>query len=93
MLYLVIERFKNGDPGPVYRRFRERGRLAPDGLKYVSSWVTEDLSTCYQVMECDDRKLLETWIARWSDLTDFEVIPVMTSAGAASQVAARERGD
>jgi hypothetical protein len=60
-------------------------------LKYVSSWVTEDLSTCYQVMECDDRNLLDAWIERWSDLTDFEVIPVVTSAEAASRVADEER--
>ena len=57
MLYMVLEHFK-GDPAPVYRRFRELGRLAPDGLRYVSSWVTADLQHCYQVMECDDRNLL-----------------------------------
>ena len=85
---MVVERFKDGDPAPVYRRFREKGRLAPEGLKYVSSWVTTDLTTCYQVMECDDRKLLDAWIERWSDLTDFEVIPVMTSAEAAARVPA-----
>jgi len=85
MQYLVIENFRGRDPVPVYRRFRERGRLAPHGLQYVGSWITEDLARCYQVMECDDRGLLETWIARWSDLTDFEVIPVVTSAEAASR--------
>ena len=87
MLYMIVERFRNGDPTPVYRRFREQGRLAPDGLKYVSSWVTTDLATCFQVMECDDRKLIDAWIARWSDLTEFEVIPVVTSAEAAARVA------
>ena len=87
MLYMIVERFRNGDPTPVYRRFREQGRLAPDGLKYVSSWVTTDLATCFQVMECDDRKLIDALIARWSDLTEFEVIPVMTSAEAAARVA------
>jgi len=84
---MIVERFRNGDPTPVYRRFREQGRLAPDGLKYVSSWVTTDLATCFQVMECDDRKLIDALIARWSDLTEFEVIPVMTSAEAAARVA------
>ncbi len=89
MLYLVVERFKNGDPAPVYRRFREQGRLAPDGLKYVSSWVTTDLATCYQVMECEDRTRLEAWMSRWSDLIEFEVVPVLTSSEAAERVAAR----
>jgi len=88
MLYMVIERFK-GDPIPVYRRFRDRGRLAPDGLKYVNSWVTADLQRCYQVMECDDRRLLQEWIDQWKDLVDFEVIAVVTSAEAASAMAPR----
>ena len=86
MLYMIIEHFHNGDPRPVYRRFREKGRLAPDGLHYVSSWVTSDLQHCYQVMECDDRRLLDQWIAQWSDIVDFECIPVVTSADAASAV-------
>ena len=86
MLYMIIERFRNGDPVPVYRRFRERGRLAPEGLTYISSWVTSDLTTCFQVMETDDRPLLDKWIAAWSDLTDFEVIPVVTSAEASTRV-------
>jgi hypothetical protein len=89
MLYLIIESFKERDAVPVYRRFREQGRLAPEGLKYVSSWVTEDLSTCYQVMECDDRALLDQWMSRWSDLVEFEVVPVIPSAEAAARVAAR----
>ena len=89
MLYMVIERFKNHDAVPVYRRFRDRGRLAPDGLTYVSSWVDEALQVCYQVMETDDRRLLDAWIANWSDLVDFEVHPVMTSQEAARQVAPR----
>lgn len=80
MQYMVIESFRGGDPAPVYRRFRERGRMMPEGLHYVSSWITEDLTRCYQVMECADRGLLEEWMARWSDLVDFEVLPVLTSA-------------
>ena len=88
MLYMVIEHF-NGDPVPVYRRFRDQGRLAPAGLLYVSSWVTEDLQRCYQVMECDDPALLEAWMARWRDLVTFEVVPVVTSAEAAARVAPR----
>ena len=85
MLYMIIEHYRNGDPKPVYARFRAMGRLAPDGLSYVNSWVTEDLAHCYQVMECDDRSLLDQWIAAWSELVDFEVLPVVTSAEAASR--------
>ena len=86
MLYVVIEHFRDGDPRPVYDRFRRRGRLAPEGLRYVNSWVTDDLTRCYQVMECDHRELLDEWIAAWADLVDFEVHPVITSAEAASRV-------
>ena len=89
MLYMIIESFKNGDPVPVYRRFRDHGRLAPDGLKYVASWVTPDMAKCYQVMECEDRCLLEQWIASWSDLVEFEVVPVITSAHAVERVASQ----
>ena len=88
-LYMVVETFKNCDAVPVYRRFRTHGRLAPDGLKYVSSWVTTDMTTCYQVMECEDRRLLEQWIAQWRDLVDFEVIEVITSAQAAEHIEPR----
>ena len=86
MLYMVIEHFRGGDPRPVYRRFREQGRLAPEGLAYVSSWVTTDLAHCYQVMECADRALLDAWMARWSDLVEFEVIEVITSPEASARV-------
>ena len=89
MLFMIIERFKNRDPVPVYRKFRDKGRMAPDGLTYVSSWVTDDMDRCYQVMECDDRRILEEWMTRWSDVTDFEVIPVVTSAQAAERIAPR----
>jgi hypothetical protein len=87
MLYMIVEHFRDGDPHPVYRRFREQGRLAPDGLRYVSSWVTSDLRHCYQVMECNDRSLLDQWMAQWQDIVQFECIPVITSAEAASKVA------
>jgi hypothetical protein len=89
MRYVVIEHFHDGDPLPVYRRFRDHGRLAPEGLVYVASWVTTDLRHCYQVMEADDRALLDAWIAQWADIVDFEVIPVVTSAEAAAAVAPR----
>lgn len=90
MHYMIIEHFRNGDAAPVYARFRERGRLAPERLRYVSSWVTEDMRRCYQVMECDDRALLDEWISAWSDLVEFEVIPVITSAEAAAIMAPPE---
>jgi hypothetical protein len=89
MLYMIIERFRNGDAIPVYRRFRDQGRLAPEGLQYVASWVTPDLKSCYQVMETSERELLDRWLAAWGDLVDFEVVPVITSAEAASSVADR----
>ena len=87
MLYMIVEDFK-GDPASVSRRFRERGRLAPDGLRYVNSWVTADLQKCYQVMDCDNRILLDAWMEQWKDLVDFEVIPVVSSTEAASSVPA-----
>ena len=89
MLFLIIEHFRGGDAVPVYRRFRERGRLAPPGLEYVVSWVTQDLARCYQVMECENPALLKEWMQQWRDLVDFEVVPVMSSAEAAARVADR----
>jgi hypothetical protein len=89
MLYMIIEDFRGGDGVPVYRRFRDSGRLAPEGLTYVASWVTSDLRRCYQVMECDDRALLDEWMSRWADLVRFEVIPVITSAEAVAAIAPR----
>ena len=89
MTYMVVEDFRGGDPLPVYRRFRERGRLAPEGLRYVASWVTEDFRRCFQIMECEDPRLLAEWKARWEDLVEFEVTPVMTSAEALAAVASR----
>jgi hypothetical protein len=89
MLFMIIEHFVDGDPAPVYRRFAEQGRMAPPGLAYHGSWVTDDLTRCYQVMECADRGLLEEWMQAWDDLVRFEVIEVMSSADAVAAVAAR----
>ena len=88
-LYIVVEHFKNNDVIAVYRRFRDRGRMAPDGLEYVSSWVDEKLERCYQLMETHDRLLLDEWMANWSDLVEFEVHPVITSKQAAEKIAPR----
>lgn len=88
MLYMVVERFKPGQAPEVYRRARERGRMMPPGLSYVSSWVETDFGRCFQVMECDDPELLRQWTAAWEDLVDFEVVPVITSAEAAARMAA-----
>ena len=89
MLYMIIERFKDQDPIPVYRRFRDRGRLAPEGLQYISSWVDDKLETCFQVMETVDRKLLDEWISNWNDIVEFEVYPVITSNEATQQISSR----
>jgi hypothetical protein len=89
MLYMIVEHFRNADPLPVYRRFRDRGRLAPDGLQYISSWVDEDLQRCFQIMETADRDLLDQWIANWSDIVEFQVYPVVTSKEADARIAAR----
>jgi Domain of unknown function (DUF3303) len=86
-LYMVVEHFKNKNAVPVYRRFRDKGRMAPEGLIYVSSWVDHKLERCYQLMETPDRALLDEWMANWSDLVDFEVYPVITSKDAAEKMA------
>jgi hypothetical protein len=79
MLFMVIERFKNRDSEAVYARFREKGRMLPDGLVYVDSWVEPNFDRCFQLMECEDRGLFDKWIENWNDLVDFEIIPVVPS--------------
>jgi hypothetical protein len=80
MLFMVIERFKNRDAAAaVYRRFEERGRMLPEGLSYLSSWVAADLGRCFQLMDCDDARLFDQWIANWRDLVDFEIVPVVST--------------
>jgi hypothetical protein len=86
MQFMIIERFKNRDPRPIYRRLRDSGRAMPDGLSYVASWIEPNFDRCFQVMECDDLKLLQQWIANWSDLMAFEIVPVLTSAETRSVV-------
>jgi hypothetical protein len=89
MLFMIVENFKHGDPLPVYRRFRDRGRLAPEGVQYISSWVDDKLERCFQIMETGERNLLDSWIANWSDIVDFEVFPILSSTEAADKVAPR----
>jgi hypothetical protein len=89
MLFMVIEHFKDGDPAPVYRRLSEQGRMAPEGVGYLGSWVTSDLTRCYQVMDCADRAQLDEWMRQWVDLVHFDVVEVVTSAEAATAVARR----
>jgi hypothetical protein len=86
MLFMVIEHFRGGDARPVYRRFRDAGRLMPDGIGYVASWVDADLTRCFQVMECENESLLAQWTASWDDIVDFEIVPVMTSAQARAKI-------
>ena len=87
MQFMVIENFRNQDAKAVYRRFRDKGRMAPDGLTYVASWVSADLGRCFQVMECDDVTVLQRWVAEWSDLVDFEIVPVVAGKDTAAALA------
>jgi hypothetical protein len=87
MLYMVIERYKNRNGAAVYARYRTSGRMMPEGLKYIDSWVEPNMDRCFQLMECDDESLFPVWIKNWGDLMDFEVIPVITSQAAREMVA------
>jgi hypothetical protein len=79
MLFMVIERFRNRDPKPAYRRLREEGRKMPSGLKFIESWVEPSFDRCFQLMETDDARLLQRWVASWTDLMEFEILPVVRS--------------
>lgn len=79
MLFMVIERFKNRDALAIYRRFQQQGRMMPEGLKYVDSWIEANFDRCFQLMECDDPLLFQQWIIRWQDLMEFELVPVVVS--------------
>lgn len=87
MLFMVIERFKNRDAVAVYRRYQKQGRMTPDGLKYLDSWVEPNFDRCFQLMECDDSRLFDEWVAKWEDLVDFEIVEVMTSQQARVTIA------
>jgi uncharacterized protein DUF3303 len=79
MLFMAIERFKNGDPKPIGERFKRMGRMLPDGVVYHASWVEPGGGRCFQIMETEDAGLLQIWAGRWQDLCDFEIVPVLTS--------------
>ena len=87
MLYLVIESFKPGAAPEVYRRARDKGRMLPEGLEYVSSWVDLEFKTCYQLMRTEDDSLFTVWTNAWQDLVEFEIVPVRTSAEATQAIA------
>ena len=86
MLYMVVEQFNPGAAPEIYRRVRERGRMMPQGLEYIDSWVDLQYSKCFQLMQTEDRTLLDVWMQAWSDLVRFEVIPVRTSTEAANDI-------
>ena len=83
---MVIEHFRPGRVKELYKRFEEKGRMTPEGVNYISSWIDEDVKTCYQIMECSSENKLKEWIDKWEDLVEFEVVPVITSAEAKAKV-------
>jgi Protein of unknown function (DUF3303) len=85
--FMVIESFRGQDGKAVYRRFHEKGRMTPEGLTFVGSWITADLSRCFQLMECDDVTLLQKWVSEWSDLIAFEIVPVIPGKETAAALA------
>ncbi len=87
MLFMVIETFRDQDGKAVYRRFREKGRMMPEGLAFVNSWVAADLGRCFQVMQCDHVALLQRWVVEWSDLIEFEIVPVVEGKDTAAALA------
>lgn len=91
MLYMIIERFK--DPPAIYARLREKGRMMPEGLNYISSWIDHNIKTCWQVMETDDFVLLERWIDQWKDLMEFDIVAVRTSAETAAEMQRRNESE
>jgi len=88
MRYMIIEHFKEGGAGEIYRRFAQQGRMMPAELRYIDSWVSEDLRICYQLMETDDFSLFSQWTRQWEDLVEFEIVPVIPSADACAKAVA-----
>ncbi|MBX9892639.1 MAG: DUF3303 domain-containing protein [Chitinophagaceae bacterium] len=83
---MVIEKFMPGRVKDLYQRFAETGRMLPEGVVYIDSWISKDLTRCYQLMEADSLEDLNLWIANWDDLADFEVIPIISSEEARAKV-------
>ena len=86
MLYMVIERFKDGAAPQIYQRLRGKGRMMPEGLEYVSSWIDLDFKICYQLMRTDEASLFPQWTDAWKDLMDFEILPVLSSADVRARI-------
>ena len=87
MLFMVVEKFRNQDARTIYRRLREKGRMMPEGLTFVSSFVSADVSRCFQLMECDDVTKFQRWVAEWSDLMECEIVPVVAGKDTAATLA------
>jgi hypothetical protein len=86
MLFMVVEHFKDGKANLVYERYRQKGRMLPEGLSYKESWVESNFGRCFQLMECGDPRLFHQWVKEWEDLVEFEVIPVLSSQEAAETI-------
>ena len=87
MLFMVIETFRNQDAKAVYRRLRDKGRALPDGLRFINSHVSADLGRCFQLMQASDLTILQRWVAEWSDLASFEIVPVVAGSETAAALA------
>ncbi len=90
MLYLIIETYHNGKVKTLYQRFAEKGRMMPEGVNYINSWIDESIEVCYQIMESDSLEKLQEWVGHWNDLADFQIIPVLTSAEAKERILKEE---
>lgn len=87
MLFMVIESFKDSQVKEVYRRYHQKGRIMPEGLKYLDSWVEVNFDRCFQLMECDDPLLFQQWVIQWQDLVEFEIIPIVPSKDTTKAIA------
>lgn len=88
MLFMIIERFRNNDMVPIYKRLRDEGRMLPEGLRYVDSWVEANFGRCFQLMECDDLRLIQEWVLKWRGSgVEFEIVPVVKSTETRAVVA------
>ena len=93
MLFMVIERFKDRNPEPIYSRLREQGRALPDGLRYIDSWIEANFDRCFQLMECDDVVQFQRWVLQWRDLAEFEIVPISPSKAVRAMFSAEGKGE